>query len=229
MVKAKDISQDILDVLESSSLGMSITKLAKELNCSRTTVTKYIKKLEKQDLVFFQGVGQYRLWHHKEQFESNKDKRESLINFYEPLYNSIIKNLPAIGISETQSKELGKRISRDLDFSDIAEDIIETLIPKKNCTEAEAFNNIVKSTAQILESLCRTFDDFTWEPPIVLTINKIFVLRLKQSQFVKFPIHFYILTGIIEEEMNKYVKVEINVNQIIQNDKIVDLKFELIE
>ena len=41
-------------------------------------------------------------------------------------------------------------------------------------------NHIIKVTTNIMDALCKTSDNFTWEPPMILSDQNIFILRLKE-------------------------------------------------
>jgi len=51
---------------------------------------------------------------------------------------------------------------------------------------------------------------------------------MKNSNFVtNSPFHFYLISGFIENEMNKYVSAQVNVSQIHNKEKLVDFQFEI--
>ena len=62
----EEIKQSILELLKSSKFGLNVKNLKDTLGYSRTTLAKYLNKLEEENLVFDQKIGQYRVWLHKE-------------------------------------------------------------------------------------------------------------------------------------------------------------------
>jgi DNA-binding transcriptional regulator YhcF (GntR family) len=227
MVKSKNISEELLTVLANSKLGMSISKMAQQLQCSRATISKYLTKLESDKKVFVQNIGQYKLWLHRANYMENKAKNDSLTNFYKPLYNSIIKNLPQLGLKEEKLKHLGKLIAKDLNFSEITQELLLDPGLQKMNADPSNINSMTKNIMRIIDMLCQSFDKYTWKPPIILNKDSIFVLRMENSEYIHLPSHFHMLAGIIEKEMDIFQSVKVSISQILTDEKIVDFKFEL--
>ena len=80
MVKAS-LQDEIVKLLYETRYGLSVSKLAQKLGASRTTISKYLKILEDADKAFVQDIGQYKLWHQKENYVKNKARREALSTF----------------------------------------------------------------------------------------------------------------------------------------------------
>jgi predicted transcriptional regulator len=67
-------SQNILECLNKNEFGLSITEIAKKIEGNRNTVSKYLKQLEKKDLVYKKEIGKACLYF-------IKDIQSKLLNF----------------------------------------------------------------------------------------------------------------------------------------------------
>ncbi|MFX0135250.1 MAG: winged helix-turn-helix domain-containing protein [Candidatus Hodarchaeota archaeon] len=61
-----DYRQEILDCLNRHTLGLTITEISKEINGNRNTVSKYLSRLEKKNLVFKKEIGKASLFYTKD-------------------------------------------------------------------------------------------------------------------------------------------------------------------
>jgi DNA-binding transcriptional regulator YhcF (GntR family) len=236
MTKGQVLIDQILDLLLNSKLGLSVNKMAEKIVCSRTTISKYLKELEQKHLVFEQDIGQYKIWHHKDGFIKNKARWDSLSTFFEPFYDSLMHNLPKLNITPANLKELGNLIDQELNFSDLITDIIDQnntlLISSTNSASTGVLtlpnlSEIAQLIMQIIDTLFRTFDPYHWDVPMIFENEGIFILRMVGSEYVRLPSHFYLLSGIIEGEMNRFAPVTINIHQILEKEQIVDIKFKI--
>ena len=232
MVKAS-LQDEIVNLLQETRYGLSVSKLAQKLGASRTTISKYLKILEDEDKAFVQDIGQYKLWHQKEKYLQNKSRREALSTFYEPFYLSMLRNIPQFIQDPEGLKELGKVMAKDLNFSEMTDVMItQQQIP----TSAPILDGNTKSNLplpfmsqkimDIIDSILTTFDTYSWTAPIILEDQGLMILRMENSEYLSLPAHFQIFSGIIEEEMNKYIKVSVIIHQIDPVNNIVDIKFQ---
>ena len=224
----QNIKDEILGVLIKSRFGMNVTKIAENLKISRTTVTKYLKSLEKEGLAIVQDVGQYKLWIHKDIYIEEKNKGKQLQNFIIPIYQTILKNFKNVGVGTEDVKELGKRTAREFNFVeysdsrvfDFAKDMQMSYDNFKPEELAQFFMNVI-------DSVGRWFDNYVWKPPIIINGTRIIILRMENSNFIDAPMHFYLIAGVMEEELNNYFSGKVTVNQIATVEKVVDFKFDL--
>ncbi len=232
MVKTS-LQDDIIQLLQQTKYGLSVSKLSQKLEASRTTVSKYLKILEEEGKAFVQDIGQYKLWHEKEKFLQNKARREALSTFYEPFYLSMLRNIPQFIQKPEDLKELGKVMAKDLNFSEMTDVMVtqqpEFAIPTKleaNSQKQPPLEFMAQIIMSITDSILTTFDTYQWATPVILEEQGILILRMKNSGYLSLPAHFQLFSGIIEEEMSKYVKVGVFINQINLATNIVDIKFQ---
>ena len=45
------------------------------------------------------------------------------------------------------------------------------------------------------------------------------------SDYIDLPAHFYLLTGLIQFQLQKKAKISVNIHQIVKEEKLVDIKF----
>ena len=214
--RKNNIKNEIIQLLKNSYMGLSIRNISKKLNHSRITITKYLKILKKERLIIDQKVGQYRVWFFKD--KNNLNINNSLIYL---INNSILKNLTSFNLKKKDIKELGKSVAKEFNFSDYIDIDIENI--EKPPSSKEMADRLMK----IIDSICLLYDNYTWHPPILKEDLSVIVIRMFNSNLISNPNHFHLISGFIEYEINKYVKSEVNVIQIQENEKIVDFQFEL--
>jgi len=229
LAKRKTIKQDILEELQDARLGIYTTQIAKNLNCSRTTVTKYLKMLEEEGLAVVTSVGDIKLWKHKDTIE-DENKKESLMNYILPLYTLMLKNFDKIKVDQEKAKKLGKLISKDFKFDkfiDVSlvksiEDLIKSLKDKN-------YEKIANALMDIVDSVLKPLDNYDWEEPFIATDKNIIILRMKDSDFITSPMHFYVLSGILEEEINNFFPITISISKIAKKKNMVDIEIDFLK
>ncbi|UYP46926.1 hypothetical protein NEF87_003211 [Candidatus Lokiarchaeum ossiferum] len=232
MVKAS-LQDEIVHLLQETRYGLSVSKLAHQLGASRTTISKYLKILEDEDKAFVQDIGQYKLWHQKEKYLKNKTRREALSTFYEPFYLSMLRNIPQFIQNPSDLKELGKVMANDLNFSEMTDIMVNQqqtqsspIKPNENPTKFFPLEFLSHKIMNIIDSILTTFDSYQWSTPVILEEQRLLILRMKNSEYLSLPAHFQIFSGIIEEEMSKYIPVKVSIHQIDPQNNIVDIKFQ---
>lgn len=232
MVKAS-LQDEIIDLLYKTRYGLSVSKLAQQLGASRTTIAKYLKILEDEDKAFVQDIGQYKLWHQKENYLKNKTRREALSTFYEPFYLSVLRNIPQFIQNPADLKELGKVMAKDLNFSEMTDNLLlhqqmpsSPLDLEGNPKTFLPLQLISQKIMSIIDSILTTFDTYQWAPPVIVEEQGLVILRMENSEYHSLPAHFQIFSGIIEEEMSKYISVSVKILQIDPQNNIVDIKFQ---
>jgi biotin operon repressor len=227
MVKKDQINEEILTLLEKSTFGLSVNKIAERLGYSRTTITKYLKELEEKDLAFNQDIGQYKVWHHKLEYSKRLSKWESVSSFFEPFYQSLTKVLPQMGISFDQFKEMGIKIAQNIDYSDLMDNILDPQNLKMQTADTFDLEFISKLIMQVIDALSSKIDSYKWNTPIIFEAEKRIILRMEKSVYINNPAHFYLFAGMIEAEMNKFIPVTITIHQIQQEQNVIDFLFQL--
>ncbi|NVM53453.1 MAG: HTH domain-containing protein [Candidatus Helarchaeota archaeon] len=224
----QNIKDEILGVLINSRFGMNITKIAEKLKISRTTVTKYLKSLENEGLAVVQDVGQYKLWIHKDIYLEEKNKGKQLQNFIIPLYITMLKNFEKIGVGPEEIKGLGKSTAKDFNFVDFSDSRVFDFV-KEMQISYDNFkpDELARFFMNVIDSVARWFDNYVWKPPIIIDGTRIIILRMENSDYIDAPMHFYLISGVMEEELNNYISGKVTINQIATEEKVVDFKFDL--
>ena len=60
--KSRDIKSEIITFLENEKYGASISEIARSINVSRITLSKYLETMRAQGLVNFKSIGMAKLW-----------------------------------------------------------------------------------------------------------------------------------------------------------------------
>jgi hypothetical protein len=219
-----------MNLLKQSQYGESIKKIADELKYSRTTVKKYLDVLANEKKVISKEVGQYALWFHAETLQDQKDMKKSLQTYFKPIYGAILNNFDKIELNYAKIKQLGKHVSHDLPIEDMQQNpIIDTLLEHFNVSMLKTIdlNILADGIMDVIDSVLGPQDSYVWDPAIVIQESSILILRMKNSEYIDIPGHFYLMAGIIEERMQKFFPVTIDIQQIHKENKLVDFKFTI--
>lgn len=226
MPKKLDAENEILTLLLSAKYGYSVSKIATKLGYSRTTTSKYLDILEKNSKVFVQDVGQYKLWHHVEGYYKKNEKSSLTSLFFQPFYKLLMKHLPNYNINLDQIQELGYKISKDLDLSELAEEYIELSTSTKDYISIDEYAVIAAVNMEIINFLFSGIDDFNWAEPLYFQKEKFFIIRMTNSNFIEIPAHYYILCGILHSQIQNYADISVMIHNINEKKNIVDIKFQ---
>lgn len=222
-----------MEILLSSQYGESIKKIAEKLDISRTTAKKYLEILASEKKVISKDVGQYVLWFHAENMQNQLDMKKFVQTYFKPIYGALLNNFKKINVDYNKIKELGKHVSNNLPIADINQNpIINELMEHFNISLLKTIdrNIIADSIMEIIDSVLGPLDAFTWDPPIIIQDSlesPIIILRMKDSEYIDIPGHFYLMAGIIEEQIKKFFTATIDIQQIHEENKLVDFKFSL--
>ncbi|MHA1147191.1 MAG: hypothetical protein ACTSR8_03000 [Promethearchaeota archaeon] len=213
-------SAKLIDLLKASQYGLSINKIAEKIGWHRNTVVKYLGILEKEGKVFNREIGQYKLWLYQERENGDRGEQDQLLL---KAYELFIKNLMKLHPDITDGKEIGKLISRELefekyspfDFNGIVKQPLDLNLIAK--TFMDGLNNIYFLTYERYKFL---------EPPIINEDPPYIILRIINSRYVQIPLHFEILTGLVEEKFNHLfpIKIDISINKIYSEHNAIDIK-----
>lgn len=210
--------ENIVQLIKKSQFGLNIKNIADELGYSRTTITKYLQILEKEGLVIERAVGQYKIWVHRDALlETNR------ITPVNEMIFSILKHIQT-ELDPISLKKLGQAVAGDMNFSRY----IDQEIIKKSEEKLE-YEGIAELLMKTIDSICKIYDDYNWHLPIINIQKGIIILRMSESDLLEIPSYFHLISGIIEYEMNRFIPESANVNviQINENNKVVDLEFEI--
>ena len=199
-----DSKSKILNKLEDSASGLTITELAKEVEIHRNTVSKYLGILEAEGLVKKKEIGKALL------YLSTKRKylRRNLVNsFIQALLHALKDNYPN---DEETFKNVGRNLLDYFEFS-LGE------------AYTQAFEKIKKNSSsdtylELFKEFYDSFDFFQDDLDISLVelhSHKV-KYRIKNSEFLKnsddFLYYFYIVCGITEGVYSRGLDIKISCN-----------------
>lgn len=212
-------SARLLDVLKTSRYGLSINKIAEKIGWHRNTVAKYLGILENEGKVFNREIGQYKLWLYKKSEDEAVSEQDQLLL---KAYELFIKNLMRLHPEITDGKEIGRLISRELEFEKhIPIDFNGIAKPPLD------FNLIAKTLMDGLNNIYfLTYEKYEFDPPIINKSPPFIILRIKDSRYVQIPLHFEILTGLVEEKINQLfpLNIDVSINAIYSDKNMIDIK-----
>ena len=222
IMEKPDIKQNILDLLKSSKFGLNVKNIKDKLGYSRTTIAKYLDILEKDNLVFDQKIGQYRVWLHKDH-ENIKSLNVLIFDIYQSMLRNMEKD-PEFSITPEKIKKMGMQVASDLHFSELVDTQLFEGANFRN------FSSIADLLMKAIDMMCTYYDSYSWRPPIIIDSKNIIIVRMYDSKLISSTkYHFYMLSGFIEHAMNKMgkgSKHSVNVIKIDEIEKIVDFQFE---
>jgi len=216
MGKSKSV---LLELLGPSRYGMSINKIAENLNWHRNTVSKYLNILKDEGKVADRKIGQYRLWISRDtEAEPLSEETSLLLN----AYISLLRNLNVLHPDVIDGKELGKLISKDLE--------IEKILPIDLKDIRLDLDSIATYVMDILNNIYfLTNETYNFDPPMINQKPPFIIIRIRDSKYVETPLHFQIITGIFEAKIKQLfnLNVDITVHEIFIEEKILDIKISL--
>lgn len=217
-------SAKLIDVLKASRYGLSINKIAEKTGWHRNTVSKYLSILENEEKVFSREIGQYKLYlYQKGEEEDVSEEEKLLLKAYELFIKSLIELYP----ETIDGKEIGKFISRELEF--------EKQIPINLWDIAKRPLNLELIAKTFMDGLNNiyflTYEKYNFDDPIILKKPPVIILRIIESQYVQIPLHFEILTGLLEEKINQLFKlnIDVSINKIHSEQNKIDIKISFKE
>ncbi|TXT67668.1 MAG: hypothetical protein BAJALOKI1v1_30031 [Promethearchaeota archaeon] len=214
--KKRDFRKEILEFISERPAGSTITDIAKGIDTSRITVTKYVSVLEAKEKIFSKKIGAYSLYFTTER---TYYPRKFILSYYDGLLECLR--------SEITDKEIYKKIGKSI-ANKIAPYYIsydETISTKPN-----SLIRFLKYLGKILPQIDYLNDKYV---EIDVEINETgteALYRLRNvkifEQFKDLHYHYYIecgvLEGIIKAFLNK--EVECNIVKLDKENQIVELK-----
>ncbi len=237
MVKQQGkIRKDILNLLEKSKFGISIKKISEETNFSRITVTKYLKKLEKEGLVSDRRVGQYKIWYISDLKKYDQSYMSRAHHGVIEYQKSFMKYLNIFHPEIKDGKEIGKAIAKE---KPIVKDVIPVNGIKKPFNIISDLNQFAGFIIDLIKIIYLSKDPCSIDPPIINQDPPFIIIRIRDSNYMENKLHFEIFSGIIEQETLDFLKsypnifdklfnIEVNVLQFLPEENIVDLKYEIL-
>jgi len=220
-----DSKSKILNELEDSTSGLTITQLAKEVEIHRNTVSKYLGILEAEGLVKKKEIGKALL------YVSTKRKylRRNMVNsFIQALLHALKDNYPN---GEETFKNVGRNLLDYFEFS-LGDAYTKAFEKIKKNSNSETY-------LELFREFYNSFDFFQDDLDISLmelSSHKV-RYRIKNSDFLDnsedFLYYFYIVCGITEGIYLQGLDINISCNvediNILKNKKesYIDISLEL--
>ena len=122
----RDFSKEILNYLLINPSGLTITDIAKGINTSRITVSKYVSILEAKKKVSTKEIGAYTLYF-------NVKRGLIPLDIMLPFYTGLLNGLKEDITDREYYKKYGKRIADFMKFP-YGSEVIDYVLPKKDRT-----------------------------------------------------------------------------------------------
>ena len=214
----RDFSKEILNYLLINPSGLTITDIAKGINTSRITVSKYVSILEAKKKVSTKEVGAYTLYF-------NVKRGLIPLDIMLPFYTGLLKGLKEDITDKEYYKKYGKRIADFMKFP-YGSEVTDYALPKKDSTTEKyleyigerlsIFNFIYTSKPKILTEIM--------ENKALYTISDIELFDNSED----FDVHYYIASGVIEKVASRFFpKVSCEVEEIDLKNRIVKISLKL--
>ena len=123
--KSEDIQSKIIDFLKQEKHGASISEMARSINVSRITLSKYLEMMRAQGLVNFKSIGMAKLWRLGSGSANSKLLEELLFHILPEKFKQIDEE-NAYSLNVETTKELLKNTLKDCDS------VIESLNNKES-------------------------------------------------------------------------------------------------
>jgi hypothetical protein len=220
--KNRNFEEEILNFLKHMPSGQTITDIANGIDSTRITVSKYITGLEKEEKIFTKKIGAYTLY-----FSSERSfvPRNVAMSFYEGILAWMKERIK----DDENYKELGHSIAKFIPIP--IGSYQANLLPSKNVS----IGNFLKYYGNLF-----TYYDFLFDEKLTVevlvdntgtsAIYKLINIEILEKS-VNFEKHFYIMSGIIESLISKWLKraTICSVDFIDIKNKIVQISLKVLE
>jgi DNA-binding transcriptional ArsR family regulator len=204
MAAKNDFKLQILDELDESPLGLTITEISAKTGIHRNTVSKYVIVLEAEGLVNKKEVSRSKL------FFSKKRKylpRKLVGSFMKALFSALKDKVPD---RKEDFKEIGRAILENFKFP-LGEEIV-------NEFERLRTDYGPQAKLQFFQEFYDSFDLFQDNPDVLIIElqEKRVIYKIKNPEFLRPPgnstYFFYLACGIAEGLYKKLLKTIVSCN-----------------
>ncbi|NHI94744.1 MAG: helix-turn-helix domain-containing protein [Candidatus Lokiarchaeota archaeon] len=213
----KEIRNNILKCLKNSKYGRNLSQIADRLNLSRNTVKRYIKFMEKEELVEVKEIGRSKIAYLKKNYDNNiaKGYIAYILDFYNAILKGVDKEADNIPNLTHILKNVGIEMAKHLFWPPV--ELVEW-DKEKRATLTEAINilnqmvvlfNSIFNIVQV-EFIPPISDD---EPHAVLRVENVST-RVEDSENF-----YYISAGFFETKMRLICGDNIFLNVIEYREK----------
>lgn len=217
---SEEIKQKILDSLAKTNFGKSIKKISEELKLSRTTVSKYLSLMKQEGLTTDKKLGVYSIWFSTEKIKELEESPYRILirDFYKNLLLALSKMYPDI---IERGKELGNLLAQNLQIEKFVD--LSVIPPSNNSTDKKLLVRIILEIFQNSDILGERTESE------IFVLENQGVIRIKNSEFLDRPLHFYIQTGFLEAKVQPYISfpIQVEVYEINTQENYCDILVKL--
>jgi predicted hydrocarbon binding protein len=225
--KKRHYEKEILEFIKNASSGITITDIYNGLEkegrpISRTTIDKYITKLEAKEEIISKKIGAYSLYR-------SSDVELVSVNTVRLTYVALLVGFKEKMVGELKEnfKHIGRKYNDYIIFPVGSEIPEEVTIPNSE----GSYKKLLKYYARRYTYMDYVINKDVIVDPVFETNNKV-VYRFSNVRYIPeiegFNLHFYVIAGVIEGIFERVTgkKVQCEVTRI-ENDQ-VDLLIEIL-
>ena len=214
----REFSKEILNFLLINPSGVTITDIAKGINTSRITASKYISVLEAKKKITTKQIGAYTLY-----FSVQRDliPKNIMLSFYIGLLKGIKEKIT----DKETFKKFGKTIADFMKFP-YGSAIPADVLPSKGGTK-EKYYKFIGDNLSLLDFIYEQKPKITTEMKDDKTIYTISDIELFDKS-EDFDVHYYIVSGVLEKSISRFFsKAFCNIEEIDVKNRIVKISLKL--
>ncbi|MHA1147951.1 MAG: hypothetical protein ACTSR8_06865 [Promethearchaeota archaeon] len=215
-VKKRDFYSETLDYLLINQAGLTITDIAKALNTSRITASKYIGILEAEKKVVSKQIGAYKLYYSADR---SLIPKKVMLAYYSGLLASLKHEIK----DKEKYKEFGNTIADFIQFA-----FTFSFPENEKLRKGPDYSGYFKNFKKIM-----TYIDFIYEKNPKIKMEKIdngFLFHMSDIDLFDksedLNLHYYIASGVMEKLISRDLKKEVScdVGDIDVKNRSVNLK-----
>lgn len=224
--KAKESNwkEKILEFLEENPSGCTITDIAREIETTRITVSKYLSLLQQEKRVLSKEIGVYKLYF-------SAERRYIALNLFQAYYRALLLGVRNQLLDQKDLKQTFKEIGYQI--ADVLSDFLFNQFPESLRKHISNFRDFLKFFGEVYPHL-----DFIYASTLTIqedidTENEKGIYKFKNPSVLDFTedleYRFYVLSGMIERSLSKTFTrkpVHCNVKSIDREEKIITIVLE---
>jgi predicted transcriptional regulator len=214
----RNFSDEILNFLLINPSGVSITDIAKGINTSRITASKYIGILEAKKKVTTKQIGAYTLYY---SVQRGLIPKTVMLSFYTGLLTGLKEDIT----NKENYKKYGKTIADFMRFP-YGSAISDEFLPKEGST-IDKYLKYLGAHISILDFIYEKKPKIKielMEDNVLYTISDIELFDKSKD----FDVHYYIASGVIEKIVSRrFPKGSCNVEEIDVEKRYVKISLKL--
>jgi len=214
----RNFSREILNYLLINPSGVTITDIAKGIETSRITASKYVSILEAKNKITTKQIGAYTLYYSAQR---GLIPKSVMLSFY----TGLLKGLKEDIFDKEQFKKYGKIIADFMRFP-YGSAVSEMVLPKKGSTN-EKYLMYIGDHLSVFDFIYEQKPKITTEvigAEAIYTITDIELFDKSED----FDVHYHIASGVVEKLVSKYFpNAKCNVEEIDVKNRIVKLSLKI--